>query len=41
MVAYAQDLDDILEIVMNAKAGRVDGQVSEEVKGSSFWDAVR
>jgi len=42
MVAYAQDLDDILEIVTNVKAGRpVGGQLAEEAKGGSFWDAVR
>jgi hypothetical protein len=42
MVAYAQDLDDILEIVTNVKAGRpVGGRLAAEVNGGSFWDAVR
>ena len=41
MVAYAEDVSEIVEIVANARAGRVAGQVAKEVKGGSFWDAVR
>ena len=41
MVAYGEDLAEILEIVTNAKAGRMAGQVVKEVKVGSFWDAVR
>ena len=41
MVAYGEDLDEMLEILVNASAGRVAGQIAKEVKSGSFWDAVR
>lgn len=41
MVAYGEDLDEMLEILVNARAGRVAGQIAKEVKSGSFWDAVR
>ena len=41
MVAYGEDLDEMLEILVNARAGRVAGQLAKEVKSGSFWDAVR
>jgi hypothetical protein len=42
MVAYSMDLDEIVEIVSNARAGRaIGGQLAEDVKSGSFWDVKK